>query len=380
MARTLKTDWILFTTVILMVLFGSVMVYSASSVVADIRQGSSYYYAIRQLIWIAIAIPVMMYFKRFHYRRLQTPAVAFTIMGVVIILLAIAYVVDPSQHRWIRVPSMGQIQPAEFAKPAIALFLAYFIAMRSRAINSKYTLLPAILGIGFITAAIVKSDLGTPIVLVSTAAVMFLVAGLEKRYILIATVVGLLACCAAVAAKPYRLVRVVTFVDPQLKLVDKIDTHGWIRAQMKKSYTARDTNYQIEQAKIAVGSGGLVGVGLMRGVQKLFYLPESHTDMIYAVVGEEFGLFGSTVVLIGFIIVLWRGIRATVLIPDEFGRYLALGITTMIVIQAFFNISVVLGIVPPKGIPLPMISFGGSSLLVTLASMGVLLNIAEHAG
>lgn len=380
MARTLKTDWILFTTVIMMVLFGSVMVYSASSVVADIRQGSSYYYAIRQLVWIAIAIPVMMFFKRFHYRRLQTPAVAFTIMSIVIILLVIAYVVDPSQHRWIRVPSLGQMQPAEFAKPAIALFLAYFIAMRSRAINSKYTLLPAILGIGFITAAIVKSDLGTPIVLVSTAAVMFLVAGLEKRYIMIAGVVGLLACCAAVAAKPYRLVRVVTFVDPQLKLVDKIDTHGWIRTQMKKSITARDTNYQIEQAKIAVGSGGLIGVGLMHGVQKLFYLPESHTDMIYAVIGEEFGLFGSTAVLIGFIIVLWRGIRATVLIPDEFGRYLALGITTMIVVQAFFNISVVLGIVPPKGIPLPMISFGGSSLLVTLASMGVLLNVAEHAG
>jgi cell division protein FtsW len=226
----------------------------------------------------------------------------------------------------------------------------------------------------------VKSDLGTPIVLVGTAAVMFLVAGLEKRYILIAALVGFLACCAAVAAKPYRLVRVVTFVDPQLKLVDKIDTHGWIRAQMKKSITAHDTNYQIEQAEIAVGSGGLVGVGLMRGIQKLFYLPESHTDMIYAVIGEEFGLFGSTAVLIGFVIVLWRGIRATVLIPDEFGRYLALGITTMIVIQAFFNISVVLGVVPPKGIPLPMISFGGSSLIVTLVSMGILLNVSEHAG
>jgi cell division protein FtsW len=379
MAQRLKTDWVLFTTVILMVIFGSVMIYSASSVVAEIRQGSSYHYALRQLVWIAIAIPVMMFFKRFHYRNLQTPAVAFTLMGGVIILLALAYVLDPSQHRWIRFRFIG-LQPAELAKPAIALFLAYFIAMRSRAINSKYTLLPAILAIGFITSAMVKSDLGTPIVLVGTAAVMFLVAGLEKRYIAIAFLVGVLACCAAVAAKPYRLVRVITFVDPQLRLVDKFDTHGWIRAQMKKSITAKDTNYQIEQAKIAVGSGGLVGLGLMQGRQKLFYLPESHTDMIYAVIGEEFGLFGATAVLVGFLVVLWRGIRATVLIPDEFGRYLALGITTMIVIQAFFNISVVLGIVPPKGIPLPMISFGGSSLVVTLASMGILLNVAEHAG
>jgi cell division protein FtsW len=209
---------------------------------------------------------------------------------------------------------------------------------------------------------------------------MFLVAGLETRYIIMAALVGLLACCAAVAARPYRLVRVISFVDPQFKLVDKYDTHGWIREQMKKSVTAKDTNYQIEQAKIAVGSGGVAGVGLMQGRQKLFYLPESHTDMIYAVVGEEFGLFGATAVLIGFLIVLWRGIRASVLIPDEFGRYLALGITTMLVVQAFFNIAVVLGVVPPKGIPLPMISYGGTSLLVTLASLGVLLNVSEHAG
>jgi cell division protein FtsW len=131
---------------------------------------------------------------------------------------------------------------------------------------------------------------------------------------------------------------------------------------------------------IAVGSGGLAGVGLMQGRQKLFYLPESHTDMIFAVVGEEFGLFGASAVMLGFLVILWRGIRATVLLPDEFGRYLALGITTMLIIQAFFNISVVLGLVPPKGIPLPMISYGGSSLLVTLASMGILLNLSEHAG
>jgi len=380
MAQRLKTDWILFITVVLMVLFGSVMVYSASSVVADIRMGSSWYFAIRQLIWIIVAVPLLMFFKRLHYRKLQTPAIAFTLMGVVMILLVLAYILDPRQHRWIRLPMAGELQPAELAKPAIALFLAHFIALRSRAINSRYTLLPAILALGFIVIAVVVADLGTPIVLVSTAAVMFLVAGLEARYIAIAAVVAVLACCAAVAAKPYRLVRVITFVDPQLHMVDKFDTHGWIRGQMKKTITAKDTNYQIEQAKIAVGSGGPVGVGLMQGRQKLFYLPESHTDMIYAVIGEEFGLFGAGAVLIGFLIVLWRGIRATVLIPDEFGRYLALGFTTMLVIQAFFNISVVLGIVPPKGIPLPMISYGGSSLLVTMASFGILLNVAEHAG
>jgi len=380
MAQRLRTDWILFSTVVLMVLFGALMIYSASSVVAEMRWGSSYYFALRQLLWIAIAIPLMMFMKRLNYRKLQTPAVAFTAMGLVMFLLAAVYFADPKQHRWIRFGPFGGLQPSEFAKPALALFLAYFIALRSRAINSRYTLLPAFLALGFVTMAVVVADLGTAIVLVGTAAVVFFVAGLESRYIVVAFIVGVIGCGAAVAAKPYRLVRVISYVDPQFKLVDKIDTHGWIRSQMKRSITARDTNYQSEQAKIAVGSGGPIGVGLMQGRQKLFYLPEAHTDTIYAVVGEEFGLFGSTALLLGFVVILWRGIRATVLIPDEFGRYLALGVTTMLVIQAFFNMSVALGMVPTKGIPLPMISFGGSSLLVTLASLGILLNVAEHAG
>jgi cell division protein FtsW len=322
----------------------------------------------------------MMFMKRLNYRKLQTPAIAFTAMGLVMVLLAAVYVLDPRQHRWIRFGAIGGLQPSEFAKPALALFLAYFIALRSRAINSKFTLLPAFLALGFVTMAVVVADLGTAIVLVGTAAVVFIVAGLEPRYMVIACAVGLLGCCAAIAAKPYRLVRVISYVDPKFTIVDKVDKAGWIRSQMKKSITARDTNYQGEQAKIAMGSGGPVGVGLMQGRQKLFYLPEAHTDTIYAVVGEETGLFGSVGILIGFAVILWRGVRATVLIPDDFGRYLALGITTMLVVQAFFNMSVVLGMVPTKGIPLPMISFGGSSLLVTLASLGILLNISEHAG
>ncbi len=380
MAQKLKTDRTLFMTVLVMVLFGFIMVYSASSVVAEMKRGTSYYYALRQLLWIVAAIPVLIFFKNLHYQKLQTPAVAFTLMGLVFIMLIAAYVMDPAQHRWIRFPVVGGIQPAELAKPAVAVFLAYFIALRSRAINSRYTLVPAILAVGFITMAVVVADLGTPIVLVTTAAAMFCVAGLEWRYVGIALVVGCLAGVVAVAAKPYRLVRVIRFADPQFKLVDKFDKAGWIRTQMKKSVTAKDTNYQIEQSKIAVGSGGITGVGLMRGKQKLFYLPESHTDMIFAVVGEEWGFVGSSLVVLGFLIILWRGIRATVLMQDEFGRYLALGITAMLVIQAFFNISVALGLVPPKGIPLPMISFGGSSLLVTLASLGILMNISEHAG
>jgi len=380
MAQRLKTDWILFSAIILMVLFGAVMIYSASSVVAQIRMGSSYYFAVRQVLWIAIAVPLLMWMKNVHYRKLQAPGIAFTAMGVVVLLLVIVYFADPRQHRWIRFGPFGGLQPSEFAKPALTLFLAYFIALRSRAINSRYTLLPAILAVGVVTVAVVVADLGTAIVLATTAVAVFVVAGLERRYIVIAAIIAIVGAVAAVAAKPYRLARVISYIDPKFELVDKIDTHGWIRSQMKKSITAKDTNYQAEQAKIAVASGGPAGVGLMQGRQKLFYLPEAHTDTIYAVVGEEFGLFGSMAVLAGFVVILWRGIRATLLIPDDFGRYLALGITTMLVVQAFFNISVVLGMLPTKGIPLPMISFGGSSLLVTLVSLGILLNLSEHAG
>jgi len=378
MAQRLKTDRILFITVVFMVLFGSLMVYSASSVVAESTKGSSYYFAIRQLVWIIIAIPLMVFFKNLHYRKLQRPEVAFTAMALVMMLLVVVYFTGV-QHRWIRLPKF-ELQPSEFAKPALIVFLAYFIALRARALNSRYTLVPAILAVGFLTLAVVVADLGTAIVLALTAAVVFFVAGLEKRYIGIAALVGILVCIGAVWQRPYRLGRVVRFADPQFKLVDKIDKHGWIRTQMKKSPTTEDTNYQADQAKIAVGSGGPVGVGLMQGRQKLFYLPEAHTDTIYAVIGEEWGLFGTVGVVLGFVIILWRGVRATVRIHDEFGRYLALGITTMLIVQAFFNISVVLGLFPTKGFPLPMISYGGSSLLVTLALMGILMNVSENAG
>src|ERR1700722_2500578 len=226
MAQRLKTDWILFTTVVLMVLFGALMIYSASSVVADIKMGKSYYFALRQLVWIAVAIPLMMFMKRLNYRKLQTPAVAFTAMGLVMILLAVVYLADPKQHRWIRLGPLG-LQPSEFTKPALALFLAYFIALRSRAINSRFTLLPAILALGFITVAVALADLGTAIVLGATAAAGFIVAGLERRYILITCVIAVVGGAAFIAAKPYRLVRVIRYVDPGMKLVDKVDKSGW---------------------------------------------------------------------------------------------------------------------------------------------------------
>jgi cell division protein FtsW len=213
-----------------------------------------------------------------------------------------------------------------------------------------------------------------------TAAVVLYVAGLERRYCMMALAVALIGVAFFILSKPYRVNRVVGYIDPNYKIVDTIDSSGRIKNYLRSSLTSRDTSYQSEQSKIAVGAGGPLGLGLMQGKQKLLYLPEAHTDFIYAVVSEELGLAGSLAVLAAFLVILWRGLRTTVLVPDDFGRYLALGVTIMLVVQGFLNISVVLGMTPTKGIPLPMISSGGSSLVSTLASLGILMNVSEHAG
>lgn len=378
MAQRLKTDWILFGTVLVMVFFGIVILYSASSVMAELKFGSTYHFVIRQFFWLASAVSAMMILKKTPYRNLQNPGVAFAAIGLVLILLVLVYFLDARHHRWLRMGALG-IQPSELAKPALVVFLAFFVTLRARAINNRYTLAPAAMAVGLVTLCVVIADLGTAVVLMATAAVVFFVAGLEFRYCAIAVAIAAIGVVFAVASKPYRLARVIGYIDPSYKLTERFDSKGYLKAYLRKSLASHDTSYQAEQSKIAVGAGGPTGLGLMQGKQKLLYLPEAHTDFIYAVVSEELGLFGSAGVLAGFLIILWRGLRATVFIQDDFGRYLALGITTMVVVQGFMNMSVVLAMVPTKGIPLPMISSGGSSLLSTLASLGILMNVSEHA-
>jgi cell division protein FtsW len=384
MAQRLKTDWILFATVVAMASFGVLMLYSASSIMADLnpRYGSSWYFVARQLAWGVVAVIAMMALKRTHYRNYQTPAVAFGAIGVALILLALVYFIDTEHHRWLRwryVP--GGLQPSELAKPALVIFLAFFVTWRGRAINNpRYTLIPAALAVGLVIFAVETADLGTAVVLGAAAMSVFFVAGLEWRYCLIAAGIAILGLGVSIAKEPYRLGRFVRHYDPKFEFVSKFDKAGRIKAWAEQSLRTRDTNYQQQQSEIAVGAGGVTGVGLMNGRQKLLYLPEAHTDFIYAVVGEEMGLIGSVALLIGFIVILWRGLRAAFRIRDDFGRYLALGVTVLIVAQAFFNMSVAVGMGPTKGIPLPLISYGGSSLLSTLALLGILMNVSEHAG
>jgi cell division protein FtsW len=272
------------------------------------------------------------------------------------------------------------LQPSEFAKPALILFLAFFVTWRGSAINSKYTLAPAALALVLLAGTVVVADLGTAVVLVGTAAVIFYVAGLERKYVVIATAAAAVCLIGAVLMKPYRLGRIIGYIDPEHKVLAKIDRGGTIRRYVQSSLATRDPGYQARQAQIAVGSGGPLGRGLMQGKQKLLYLPEPHTDFIFAVVGEELGLWGSTLVLVGFLVILYRGLQLFWVVPDDFGRYLALGVVSAVVLQALINMSVVLDLGPTKGIPLPMISHGGSSLLSTLTSLGMLLSVSEHTG
>ena len=380
MALRLKTDWILFFTVLVMVSFGMVILYSASSIMADLRYGSAWHFVVRQAAWAVVAVVAMMTLKRTPYRKFQNSAVAFTAVAIALLLLGVVYLVDTAHHRWLRLGPMS-LQPSELAKPALVIFLAFFVTWRARAINNpRYTLVPASLAVGLVILAVVVADLGTAVVLGATAAVVFFVAGLELRYCALVAAVASVGVMLYVVAQPYRLARVVKFFDPDFKIVSKFDPEGRIKSRLEQSLATRDTNYQLEQSKIAVCAGGPLGLGLMNGKQKLLYLPEAHTDFIYAVAGEELGLVGSVGLLAGFFIIFWRGLRTTVLMQDDFGRYLALGVTVVVVVQGLVNMGVVLGMMPTKGIPLPMISAGGSSLLSTLASLGILMNVSEHAG
>ena len=379
MAQRLKTDWTLFATTIGMVTFGVVILYSASSVMAELKYDSAWHFVLRQGLWIVPSVAVMMFLKRTDYRKLQDPAVAFAAIGLVLMLLGVVFFVDSAHHRWLRMGPIG-LQPSELAKPALVIFLAFFVTWRAPAINTRFTLFPAALAVGLVILAVVVADLGTAVVLGVTATVVFFVAGLRWRYCAIACACAAVGLVFFIASQPYRVARIVGYIDRDYSLIGRFDPDGNIQQYLHKSLTSRDTGYQSEQSNIAVGTGGVLGAGLMQGKQKLLYLPEAHTDFIYAVVSEEMGLVGSVGVLLAFLLISWRGLRAAVRMSDDFGRYLALGVTTIVVVQGFMNISVVLGMMPTKGIPLPMISSGGSSLLSTLASLGILMNVSEHAG
>jgi cell division protein FtsW len=362
MARQLESDRVLFAAVVVLVLLGTLMVFSASAVMAAERFGSSYHFLVRQVAWAVIGLAAMVAIMNLDYRRLCNPLVVFPAVGLQLTLLAAVLFAPTANnaHRWLVLGPVS-FQPSELTKVVLVLFLAYFLQSRKGAVNDwKHTLLPIGLVTGVSVLLVVKEpDLGTSLAILLIVAAMLFAAGLRPSYFAYAGLTALPLLYLLVFRVDYRYKRILAFLDPYADPLGK--------------------GFQIIQSFIAVGTGGISGVGLMEGKQKLFYLPEPHTDFIFAVIGEELGFLGTLAVLGLFAVILWRGVRASAGCSNEFGRLLAIGLTVLLVGQALVNMSVVLGLLPTKGIPLPLVSYGGSSLLMSLVAVGVLLNISQHS-
>ncbi len=362
MARQLQSDKILFASVVGLVLFGALMVFSASAVMAADRYNNADYFLLRQLAWAAVGMIAVGLLMHLDYRRLASPLVVFPALGIEFVLLVTVFFVDRSHntHRWFHL-GPASFQPSEFAKIVLVIFLAFFLDMRKGEVNDlKHTLAPILLVTACMAMLVLREpDLGTTLALCLILTAMLFAAGLKLRYFVYAGLSAIPGLYWVIFHSAYRYNRVLAFLNPYADPLGK--------------------GFQILQSYIAVGTGGITGLGLMEGKQKLFFLPEPQTDFIFAVVGEELGLIGTVAVAAVFLVILLRGLRASAACKDDFGRLLAIGLTVMIVGQALVNMSVVLGLLPTKGIPLPFVSYGGSSLLVNLIAVGILLNISQQA-
>lgn len=361
MAKRVSIDRWIFCIILVLVFIGLVMVFSASAVIASERFGSAYTFLLRQMAWAAAGLVAMLLLMNSDYRRLNHPAIIFSLIGITTLLLVAVFFLDRSHntHRWLRLGPLS-LQPSELAKPVLILFLAHFMATRTGAITDwRKSLLPAVVPTLLFAALIVKQpDLGTALMCLAISGAILYVAGMRMRYFGYAAIAAAPLLYLLIFRVAWRRERILAFLDPFA------DPQG--------------RGFHTIQSLIAVSTGGITGSGLMEGKQKLFYLPEPQTDFIFAVTAEELGLIGSIFIVTLFGIFCFRGFRAALRTNDLFARYLAVGITAMIGVQAFFNISVVLAMLPTKGIPLPFISYGGSSLFIMLASVGVLLNITKQ--
>jgi cell division protein FtsW len=300
--------------------------------------------------------------RRLPYERLSSPPLVLTLVGVSVSTLVLVLFMPAAggARRWFQL-GFANVQPSEFAKLVMVVFAAWVISRKPEQVNEPWTVPIPCLGVmgtlAFLVA--IEPDLGSAVMLALVTFVMLFVAGLRWSYFASMGGVALLGMVAAVIAKPYRLQRIKTFLDPAA------DTQG--------------TGYQLAQSLIAVGSGGVTGVGVGQGHQKAFFLPAAHTDFIFSVTAEEFGLFGSLLLLAGFLVLFWRGLRAARGAPDVFGFYLALGFTSLLVLQGLVHMGVCLGLLPTKGLPLPFVSYGGSSLVASMVALGLLLSVSRRA-
>ncbi|MFH1868652.1 MAG: putative lipid II flippase FtsW [Candidatus Omnitrophota bacterium] len=352
----------LFIVTVILLAVGMIMIYSASSIFAYESRGDSAYYLKRHVLFMLVGFIFAISFMSVDYANLRKYIKPFLIFSI---LLLIAVFIPGlgrqigGARRWI---SLGPVnfQPSEITKMALVFYAADVLSRKQSEIGDfLYGFLPLLLPLGLCLALIlVEPDLGTAVALAALIVTMAFVAGVKIKHLLWMILPGMLAFLGLVAIKPYRIKRITAFLNPWQ------DPLG--------------TGFQIIQSFIALGSGGIFGVGLAQSKQKLFYLPEAHTDFIFSIIGEELGLIGTLGIITLFIVFIWAGFRIAYLARDLFGQFLAFGLVTMITLQLIINIAVVTGSIPTKGLPLPFISYGGSSLVYNMASVGILLNIAKH--
>ena len=344
MARKLAPDKWLFAATTGLALFGVVMVYSASAVIAERENGNQFYYVIKQGVWVAIGFGVMLLMMQFNYQQLKNRRLVYGSLLLCTVALMSVFAFSPTNgaHRWLKFPGFS-MQPSELSKLALIIFLAYFLEKRAGEEGDFWrTFVPCGVVTGGLAALVViEPDFGTAMMLVLIFAVVIYTAGARVLHLVMAAAPALVVAGGLLIFVSWRFKRLVTFLDP------------WADQQ--------GAGFQVVQSLIAIGSGGSNGLGFAQGKQKMLYLPFAHSDFIFAVVGEELGLVGALTVIAMFALFLWRGVRTALLAPDRFGMLLSFGIVASIVVQALFNISVVLSLVP------------------TLAAVGILLNVSQHA-
>ncbi|MFN0119522.1 MAG: putative lipid II flippase FtsW [Blastocatellia bacterium] len=355
--------WLTFTVIALSI-FGLVMVYSASGYLAAERFRSSSYFMVRQAAWLGIGLIVMFILTKVDYELYWRAELVYGLMIITILLLIGVFFFPPRNgaQRWLSLGGMLSVQPAELAKIVLILFLARFLTLKLQDEEIGYfwlTVAPAAAMTGVLAIMVLRQpDLGTTIMLGVILVVMLFSVGAKFRHLLMFLPLAAIGAYFYIFRVGWRMDRITAFFDPEAD--------------------PRGKGFQILQALIAIGSGGWSGLGLGGGRQKLLYLPEPHSDFIFAVIGEELGFIGTVAVVLAFGFILWRGFLISRRAPDYFGQLLALGLTVMLVTQAFFNMSVVVSLLPNKGIPMPFVSAGGSSLLFALAAVGILLNISRY--
>ncbi len=359
----LSVDPVLLGAVLALVSLGLVMVYSASAVTAAEKQGNGFYFLERQLLAAFVGLVVMAAAVRVGYRRLARLAYPMLLLSIVLLVLVLVPGVGTvvgGARRWLRLPGLS-LQPAEIAKFTWVVYLAYSLAKkREKVATFSIGFLPHLLLAGLLVAlCMAEPDFGSSVELLVLLFILLFAAGTKLSYLVGSVLLALPMAYAAIAHSPYRLKRIMAFLDP------------WAHRH--------DIGYQVAQSLISVGSGGLFGLGLGESRQKLFFLPEAHTDFIFSIIGEELGLLGAVATIVLYGVVVWRGTRAALRASETFGTYLGLGLTAMLGFQAAVNMSVAMGMLPTKGLTLPFISYGGCSLVISMAAAGVLLSLSASS-